>query len=393
MNISLAEFIRKPFRIAFQRYSKSFCLVFCLIVCTYSSNRRLSAQTEEIPQIIAELSADTFAMRQSAMQQLIQIGFPVIEHIERSIQDGEPEMRMRAMAVLQRLAVGRDLEAQTAAQETIQRMAESDDIDIRRLARRTISRMGDVLQGNAITELRRLGAEVVSQVTSTDGRNYVAMHTITIPEEWKGTREDLKLLMWVRDINTLTLVGQQIDDNVIDLISGKDQLQSLFIKRASITNASVKTLAKIKSLVLLQFVYCKINDDCLPDLEKHFHLSTLYLYGTDVSREVADGLANKLNITVDYRKGAFLGVYYNRSNDVCEITRVVDGSSADIAGIQANDVIAYFDGKKIDSGNDFQGAVSQFNAGDKIAVTVIRDGKEVELQVELGRFMDSETLR
>ncbi len=351
------------------------------------------AVPDDISRWISKLSADRFAERQAAMRKLIEFGRDVVESLESSIQGGEPEMRMRSMAVLQRLAISQDPETQTVAQAAIQRLAESADGDIRRLAQQTMSRLAEALQESAVDELQKLGADIEEFTGSIDGIRYSKLYTVSIATGWRGTADDLKLLQWVRDISSLTLIGDQITDETIGYLSQYEQLQSLVIKRASITNSCLETLVNLRSLSSLQFVYCKIDDDSLSLLEKLHQLASLQLYGTQVSRDAATKLADQLNITVDHRKGAFLGVYYNRGGEVCEITRVVPGSSADQGGIKAGDVIVAFDQQLIKSADDFQGAVANFTPGQTVVVEVLRSEQQLKLEITLGEFMDEETLR
>ena len=66
------------------------------------------------------------------------------------------------------------------------------------------------------------------------------------------------------------------------------------------------------------------------------------------------------------------------------VANVVKGSAAQQAGIRAGDVIVGIEGTKIQSANDLRVAIGKTRPGDKIAVTILRDGKQMTLQVELG---------
>ena len=78
------------------------------------------------------------------------------------------------------------------------------------------------------------------------------------------------------------------------------------------------------------------------------------------------------------------------------VLRVVDGSGAEEAGlrptvqtrsgrIRLGDVIVAVEGTSVASSNDVLLALERRNPGDTVTVTVLRDEREVELQVELGR--------
>jgi Peptidase family M28/PDZ domain/PA domain len=60
-------------------------------------------------------------------------------------------------------------------------------------------------------------------------------------------------------------------------------------------------------------------------------------------------------------------------------------SPADKAGLKRGDVLVKFGGKPIRTLYDFTFALRSHRPGDKLPVTVIRDGKEVTVDVELGR--------
>lgn len=59
-------------------------------------------------------------------------------------------------------------------------------------------------------------------------------------------------------------------------------------------------------------------------------------------------------------------------------------SPAEKAGMKSGDTIIKFDEYKIGSLEDIDGALRKFKAGDKVKVTVLREGKEVVLEVTLG---------
>ncbi|MFD1795692.1 DegQ family serine endoprotease [Paracoccus aurantiacus] len=66
------------------------------------------------------------------------------------------------------------------------------------------------------------------------------------------------------------------------------------------------------------------------------------------------------------------------------VTDVPDGPAAD-AGVKSGDVIVSFDGNDITDDRDLVARVAQAPIGEKVDVTVLRDGKSEDLQVTLGR--------
>ena len=68
------------------------------------------------------------------------------------------------------------------------------------------------------------------------------------------------------------------------------------------------------------------------------------------------------------------------------VSEVVKGSPAEKAGIKRGDVILRFNGQQIDERNDLPKLVATTKVGKTVAVVVFRDGKEHELQVEVGKL-------
>jgi S1-C subfamily serine protease len=65
------------------------------------------------------------------------------------------------------------------------------------------------------------------------------------------------------------------------------------------------------------------------------------------------------------------------------ISGVTKGGPAEVGGLKAGDIIIKFGDTKIAGLDDFDGALRQHRAGDKVPVRVKRDGKEVPLEVTL----------
>lgn len=66
-----------------------------------------------------------------------------------------------------------------------------------------------------------------------------------------------------------------------------------------------------------------------------------------------------------------------------KISGVTEGGPAAKAGMKANDIIIKFGPKTVNNIYDFMYAMGDYKAGDKVDVTVLRDGKEMKLNVEL----------
>ncbi|WP_253907642.1 S1C family serine protease [Bacillus sp. WMMC1349] len=84
-----------------------------------------------------------------------------------------------------------------------------------------------------------------------------------------------------------------------------------------------------------------------------------------------------------YQTGT-LGVGPNQLNKGVYIRKVQSGSPADKAGLQENDCIIKLNGKNIDSGSTLRNILyKNTNIGDKVKVTIIRNGKTMTKQLTL----------
>ena len=66
------------------------------------------------------------------------------------------------------------------------------------------------------------------------------------------------------------------------------------------------------------------------------------------------------------------------------VSRVYAGTGAEAAGIQEGDVIVAFDGTVIESATDLMLAVRSHSVGDKVVITINRDGTEMKVTAILG---------
>lgn len=63
---------------------------------------------------------------------------------------------------------------------------------------------------------------------------------------------------------------------------------------------------------------------------------------------------------------------------------IIKDGPAEKAGLKAGDIILKIDGKNIDQTNSLSALVNKHKVGDKVALTILRDGKEQNIDVTLG---------
>ncbi|MCD6115919.1 Do family serine endopeptidase [bacterium] len=104
------------------------------------------------------------------------------------------------------------------------------------------------------------------------------------------------------------------------------------------------------------------------DLIKQGYVTRAYL-GIGM-RNVDEAVAERFNLSTPK------GVY---------VDQVVDGSPAQKAGLKPLDIITKLDGKEVSQGNEIQSTIALKNPGDTITLTILRDGKIMNVKVKLGK--------
>ena len=79
--------------------------------------------------------------------------------------------------------------------------------------------------------------------------------------------------------------------------------------------------------------------------------------------------------------------YYSDGTRCVLVEKVVSGSAAEKAGIQAGDLILKLEDKAISSGDDLSSAIGNYKPGDTVTLTLQRDGEELTVEVTFGEYM------
>ena len=85
------------------------------------------------------------------------------------------------------------------------------------------------------------------------------------------------------------------------------------------------------------------------------------------------------------RAKAFLGIGFANAEDArAELAEVVEHGAARAAGLLVGDVVVEFAGDKIERTSELRAGIGQCQPGDKVAIKVRRDGKELSFIATLG---------
>jgi serine protease Do len=92
-----------------------------------------------------------------------------------------------------------------------------------------------------------------------------------------------------------------------------------------------------------------------------------------------------LGVSVQDLKGDLARYYGVEEKAGVLVAEVVPGNPADEAGIRPKDIILQVDGEKVSSSRELTARTAGLGVGDRVEITVLRDGREVTLPVTVGR--------
>jgi hypothetical protein len=272
---------------------------------------------------IDQLASEQFAQREAATRSLAGAGQPAIEPLREAIRRGDLEVSSRAVEILREMLAGEDVDLAAAAERTLESLAEGTDDAVARMAEATLDfHMLGVAEA-ARARLESLGAVVTEGMLASGQRGFLVL----LNARWKGTSEDLRLLIRLRRVLQVGVHGVRLDD------------------------AGLAVLGRMRWLEQLQ------------------------LYGTNAGDAALAALAEKLPDTkIDVRKGGKLGVAGQGLIGPCVITHVQDDSAAAKAGLQMGDIVLRIDGEPVANFESLTDLVGRHGPGEKIEIDVQRGG-------------------
>jgi serine protease Do len=91
----------------------------------------------------------------------------------------------------------------------------------------------------------------------------------------------------------------------------------------------------------------------------------------------------------DLDSRAWLGVGFMTGEDGALVTSVISGSPAEAAGIRAQDTIVEVDGESVTPDFPLDEQILGYSPGDRVEITLMRNGRERVVSVRLGSRSDS----
>lgn len=298
--------------------------VACLLALAVGGALATAAEppsAEQITSWIDTLGSPQFSQREAATRSLIEAGPVALGPLQTAIGSGDLEVSSRAIEIARTMLASDDQDVAAAAEQFLDAVAGGEDASVAGLAEATLDFHAVGLADAARVTLQGLGMKLVRGLLATGQQG---MHA-TFDAGWHGTSDDLRLLLRLPGLMTVSVHGVPVDDKGLAVIGR--------LRRA----------ARIE------------------------------LYGTGLDEEQVETLAEKLPDThIELRKGGKLGVAGHPNAVPCHITMVQPGSAADTAGLQVGDIVATVAGKPIRNFEELTAAIGTHGPGEKLELEIIR---------------------
>lgn len=380
---------------------------FALPLCICAEEPKAPATAEQLQTWGEQLDSDEFNLREEAMVALIAEGKPSVEITLQFLRSPSLEASSRALHVLESLAQSDDLETQTLARDAIEQLAKEEGPMAKRLAA-ALAELNKKRASKALLELEKLGIKVerladwqgfpqFPQIGIVQNRppsgNFLA---IEIDAQFKGTLADLKRLQWLTNVYQIALTGEGITNETLAMAAKVPNLDSLHLYDCPlVTDDGMMSLLDAKQLREVGIYYMPLSDAATKPLQQLTSLSLIKLYGTKVTDAAKNQLQSALLAArIDLRKGAFLGVGCQNSDNELNVTLVHEGSPAELAGLRPGDVLLTFEGKPLAEFENLTELIAEHLPGEKLSLDVRRrvnengqyEEKDLVVEVELGRW-------
>lgn len=200
-----------------------------------------------------------------------------------------------------------------------------------------------------------------------------------------------------RKVSKVRFVRQKIDVSVIDRLGKPNTVNSIAFDHCIFSKAGFRKVFQQISVRELEFRGTRLDSAAFDRLIRMDQLKKLRLSGCKFSladhKRFVDKRSN--DVLLELVPGAFLGVRADlvgrrsEAENGCVISEVISNSSAERGGMLVGDRIESIDGRSVKTFDDLKTYISQYLAGDQIAIQVERNSELVDLTIRLGDFDDA----
>ena len=297
---------------------------------------------------------------------------------------------------------------------------------------------------DAFAELRQIDDRLFVQfadvaLSKTQWESFASIENVATLSLTAGEKTDELPSELPESLQSLTLVGFEIGSDFADLLERCPALQQLQLNNCEFSERVAKKIDSVNSIksIVCQFEKFKVDANLLLAMSKFSDMRAVYFSEVDFGDEALANLRRLSNVSIlhvsempatsqffegvaamarlnsiqfkgckldipaykrlakfqrvrmNFEAQAFLGIQGSGVVNAGQlgsdtmVSLVIPDSAADVGGIKAGDFINKIDGEQVIDFNDVRLHITQYAAGDEVAIEVIRDGKPKALTVTL----------
>lgn len=247
---------------------------------------------------------------------------------------------------------------------------------------KTLSSLLDIAPISQLTiKTQTLTAKHLELVQQLDGLVSLTLNNCEID------KASLKKVGFPKTLRTFSLSEMTLDG---DLIRQLSQVQSLGLDNCQIDNSTIASVEQLKNVRAINFsnvTFSKASFDKIMRMRQlGFATFTVCDFKLGWLREIQ---SDRPELTVDGKPKSFLGVQGPIDVTVdgttgCQISMVIDDSSASRGGMEVGDIITALDDEPVGRFSEVRLMIAQKKPGDELKVRVRRGKRTIDLNIKLG---------
>ncbi|KAA1262146.1 serine endoprotease [Rubripirellula obstinata] len=337
---------------------------------------------------VTQLSHSHYLRRETAEQKLTEAGPDAVKDLAAVMLDGDLEAIERASSALTQIAIDHHPSKDGGAWQNLADLSNSTTGLIAASTRRAADEIRRQRGSQALAELRAAGVFVGVadfMIRAVSEPKIVAQ----IDDKWNQDIAALDWLRWLNSVDSIKLVGPAINKDVLKRVSQMPDLKSLAMEDGMLAPEDLEALKQVRTMRSLDLRYVELSKEVSTVVASLPIRDSITLMGTGTSdADVESMKAAAPGVTIEHKKGGFLGVKCMDRAAACEITEVVAASAAEQAGLIRGDVIVKIGDAVVEQFSDLQAKVNQHFAGDEMELNYLRGGQLQTTKVKLRRLID-----
>ncbi|MFO1063508.1 MAG: PDZ domain-containing protein [Pirellulales bacterium] len=196
--------------------------------------------------------------------------------------------------------------------------------------------------------------------------------SLHITDSFNGTDDDMRLLQFLRSVDTVYVERTNIPDTLLKSIAAMPKLKRLVFRGPGIQNRHLIQLKDMHDIEHFELAYTDITDAAIPAIEMLPVTQSMQILGTKITQSAGEKLVSDLeDLSVTFSRGGFLGISPETA-DGLRVGKVVRGTAADLGGIQAGDLLTHVDSVPIKTFTQLRQQLAKHAAGETVMIQLDR---------------------